>query len=133
MTKTLRDKKFRHIKEAEFEELPFDVEWSMNCPPYLAEEPPEEEILVEELDEEQDPLDRILDVFKNRKKDEQAERDRRRKGPVNVKPKRGESETERKRRERSEEIKRRNAKKKKKRNRKEKRKKFFDNLFKKKN
>ena len=132
MTKTLKDKRFQHIKNAKFDDLSVDMEWSMNCPPYLAEEPPEfVEEIIEEVEDDGDPLDRILDVFKNRKKDQQTERDQRKKGPVNVKP--GRAEAERKRRERAEELRRKNEKTKKKRERKEKRKKFFDNLFKKNN
>lgn len=136
MQKTYRDPKFRKMKNARFDELDFGQLLEMDCPPYLEEEPEIVEILDEEFEDDYDdePLDRILDIFKNRKK----------KKDERLNPK-GRSETRqqeeaRRRRENSERIKRRNEeirrkreKNKQKAERKKKRQKKWRDLFGKKN
>lgn len=136
MQKTYRDPKFRRMKNARFDELDFGQLLEMDCPPYLEEEPEIVEILEEEFEDDYDdePLDRILDIFKNRKK----------KKDERLNPK-GRSETRqqeeaRRKRENSERIKRRNEeirrkreKNKQKAERKKKRQKKWRDLFGKKN
>ena len=59
------------MKNSKFDELDFGKILEMDCPPYLEEEPDLVENLEEEFEEgeyDDEPLDRILDIFKNRKK-----------------------------------------------------------------
>ncbi|MEM6967039.1 MAG: transglycosylase domain-containing protein, partial [Bacteroidota bacterium] len=137
-----KDSEFKKMQTARFAELDFSTLLEMDCPPYFEEEPvPIDSILTERdaFEEEEEPLDRILDIFKRRKKNktqETAKGDDRR--PVNIKPGKGYEETaaQKRRREKSEEIKKRNEKIRKKREkdkrkeeRKKKRREKWDKLF----
>jgi len=76
MQKTYQDPKFKNMKNAKFDELDFGKMLEMDCPPYLEEEPEIVEILEEEFEEgeyDDEPLDRILDIFKSRKKNQNGE------------------------------------------------------------
>ena len=134
MQSVYKDAKFKKMQNAKFDELDFGSILEMDCPPYLEEEPELVEIIEEESFEEDDePLDRILDIFKNRKKrkDEQQP-----KGDA----KSSESEIQKRKREESERIKKKNEqtlknreKEKKRAERKKKRREKWDKLFGKKN
>ncbi|MFT6319705.1 MAG: penicillin-binding protein 1A [Granulosicoccus sp.] len=76
MQRTYQDPKFKNMKNAKFDELDFGKILEMDCPPYLEEEPEIVEILVEEFEEgeyDDEPLDRILDIFKSRKNKQDGE------------------------------------------------------------
>lgn len=76
MQRTYQDPKFKNMKNAKFDELDFGKMLEMDCPPYLEEEPEIVEILVEEFEEgeyDDEPLDRILDIFKSRKNKQDGE------------------------------------------------------------
>jgi len=145
MQQVYKDAKFRKMKNAKFDELDFSTLIEMDCPPFLEEEPlEEEEILAEDeaFDDDAEPLDRILDIFKRRKRKKET----RSKGdddrPINIKPGRGYEETaeQKRKREESERIKKKNEKtlkkrekKKRKAERKKKRREKWEKLFGKKN
>jgi len=144
MQDLFKDAKFKNMQHAKFETLDFMNFLEMDCPPYLEEEPiPVDSILVdnEEFDDDQEPLDRILDIFKKRKKKKES----RSKGddrPVNIKPGKGHEETaeqKRKRREserirkQNEKVRKKREKEKKKKARKKRRKEKWKDLFGKKN
>lgn len=71
MQKTYQNPAFKKMKYAKFDALDFGKILEMDCPPYLEEEPEFVEIFTEEFEESEsddEPLDRILDIFRNRKK-----------------------------------------------------------------
>lgn len=147
MRSLYKDPKFKKMQAARFDELDFSTLIEMDCPPYLEEEPlPIDSILTdgEFFEDDAEPLDRILDIFKRRKKNKEQQTpkgdDRRR--PINIKPGKGYEETaeEKQKREKSEQIKKRNEKirkkrekEKRKKERKKKRREKWDKLFGKKN
>jgi penicillin-binding protein 1A len=76
MQKTYRDPAFRKMKNAKFDKLDFGKILEMDCPPYLEEEPEIVDNLEEEFEGDEyydEPLDRILDIFRNREKNRDGE------------------------------------------------------------
>ena len=142
MQRLYKDPNFSKQRNAKFAQLDFGSLIQTDCPPYLAEEELLAEELAEEMleeeiemnargDDDDEPLDKILDIFKSRKKKKEEERTQKRGG---------ETDAQRKRQEESDRIKRHNEKvrkdrerDKKRAERKKKRQKKWKDLFGKKN
>ncbi|HFC00466.1 MAG TPA: penicillin-binding protein [Phaeodactylibacter sp.] len=127
MQKVDKDSRFKKLKNAKFEELDFAKMLEMDCPPYLEEEPVLVEIPQDSVIYEEEPLDRILDIFKNRKRKKTQQEN----GNVNVSPNRRlkESQAKRRKRKEAERIRKKNERTRKKRERKKKRRKRWEKLF----
>ena len=71
MHKLFKDPRFKSWKYAKFDKFNFGKLLELDCPPYLEEKPEIQEFLEKEFEDEEferEPLDRILDFFRNRNK-----------------------------------------------------------------
>ncbi len=120
MNKVYKDKAFVEDQLLTFRAMPDSLLQLMNCPPFLDEMPPEEIFVNEPDDVSDDPIDAIINIFKNRNK--------RVNEPPNRKPSTARKSTTQQKR--SEEIRKKNERIRKQKERQKKRKKFFDKIFK---